>query len=71
MQVHFDHVSPTRYIIMSNGSRWDPAPGEGDTVMAWEKMANIAIRGPLSGVGYNYQLTNMDTGESIMARKDD
>ena len=71
MQQVFDRISPTRYIVMRNGSRWEPAPGEGDIVMAWERDAKVQIRGPFLPSGWNYQLTNLDTGETITARKDE
>ncbi|MDF1555354.1 MAG: hypothetical protein P1P84_19950 [Deferrisomatales bacterium] len=71
MQQIFGRISPTRYIVMRNGSRWDPAPGDGDIVIARAWDAKIQLRGPLLPSGWNHQITNLDTGETITSRKDD
>lgn len=71
MNLILDHISPGRYLVMRNGSRWDPAPGEGDKLMTWQHGANLRVSGPLSQFGYNYRITNTDTGEFIMAKRDE
>lgn len=70
MELTLHHITQSRYLVMTNGSRWEPAPGEVETIASWVPHTKISIRPKFGKNTWDHELTNVETSQMIFARKD-